>query len=111
MEHKIFAVSQINQYIKQQLDGDLLLQDLCISGELSNYKIYPSGHHYFTLKDAEGALRAVMFRGSAGRLRFRPENGMKVLATGRITVYRGTGRISCIAIAWSRRRRRSVRRL
>ena len=81
------AVSQINQYIKQQLDGDLLLQDLCISGELSNYKIYPSGHHYFTLKDAEGALRAVMFRGSAGRLRFRPENGMKVLATGRITVY------------------------
>ena len=87
MEHKIFAVSQINQYIKQQLDGDLLLKDLCISGELSNYKIYPSGHHYFTLKDAEGALRAVMFRGSAGRLRFRPENGMKVLATGRITVY------------------------
>ena len=87
MEHKIFAVSQINQYIKQQLDGDLLLQDLCISGELSNYKIYPSGHHYFTLKDAEGALRAVMFRGSAARLRFRPENGMKVLATGRITVY------------------------
>ena len=87
MEHKIFAVSQINQYIKQQLDGDLLLQDLCISGELSNYKIYPSGHHYFTMKDAEGALRAVMFRGSAGRLRFRPENGMKVLATGRITVY------------------------
>ena len=87
MEHKIFAVSQINQYIKQQLDSDLLLQDLCISGELSNYKIYPSGHHYFTLKDAEGALRAVMFRGSAGRLRFRPENGMKVLATGRITVY------------------------
>lgn len=87
MEHKIFAVSQINQYIKQQLDGDLLLQDLCISGELSNYKIYPSGHHYFTLKDAEGALRAVMFRGSAVRLRFRPENGMKVLATGRITVY------------------------
>lgn len=87
MEHKIFAVSQINQYIKQQLDGDLLLQDLCIGGELSNYKIYPSGHHYFTLKDAEGALRAVMFRGSAGRLRFRPENGMKVLATGRITVY------------------------
>ena len=48
MEHKIFAVSQINQYIKQQLDGDLLLQDLCISGELSNYKIYPSGHHSFT---------------------------------------------------------------
>lgn len=87
MEHKIFAVSQINQYIKQQLDGDLLLQDLCISGELSNYKIYPSGHHYFTLKDAEGALRAVMFRSSAGRLRFRPENGMKVFATGRITVY------------------------
>lgn len=87
MEHKIFAVSQINHYIKQQLDRDIMLQELCISGELSNYKVYPSGHHYFTLKDAEGALRAVMFRSSAGQLRFKPENGMKVFATGRITVY------------------------
>jgi exodeoxyribonuclease VII large subunit len=58
-----------------------------IRGELSNYKVYPSGHHYFTLKDSESALRCVMFRSSASRLRFQPENGMKVIASGRITVY------------------------
>ncbi|MBD5148120.1 MAG: exodeoxyribonuclease VII large subunit, partial [Oscillibacter sp.] len=58
-----------------------------VRGELSNYKMYPSGHHYFTLKDQEGALRCVMFRGQASRLRFRPENGMKVIAAGRVTVF------------------------
>ncbi len=87
MERKILAVSQINAYIKQLLDSDGLLQELCIRGELSNYKVYPSGHHYFTLKDSAGALRCVMFRGSAAALRFRPENGMQVLALGRITVF------------------------
>jgi len=58
-----------------------------IRGELSNYKIYPSGHHYFTLKDSECALRCVMFKGAAMGLRFRPESGMKVVVTGRISVY------------------------
>ena len=87
MERRILDASQVNGYIKMLLDDDPMLQELCIRGELSNYKIYPSGHHYFTLKDAEGALRCVMFRGSAVRLRFRPENGMKVLAVGRITVF------------------------
>ena len=87
MERKILAVSQINAYIKQLLDSDSLLQELCIRGEISNYKVYPSGHHYFTLKDSAGALRCVMFRGSASTLRFRPENGMQVLALGRITVF------------------------
>ena len=56
-------------------------------GELSNYKVYPSGHHYFTLKDREGALRCVMFRSQAQRLRFKPENGMKVIARGRVSVF------------------------
>ena len=87
MERQILDVSQVNEYIKNLLDGDELLAGLCIRGELSNYKIYPSGHHYFTLKDAGAALRCVMFRSSAARLRFRPENGMKVLAMGRITVF------------------------
>ncbi len=87
MEQRILAVSQINEYIKQLLDQEPMLQELCVRGEISNYKVYPSGHHYFTLKDAAGALRCVMFRGSAVRLRFRPENGMQVLATGRITVF------------------------
>ena len=79
MERQILDISQVNEYIKNLMDGDELLAGLCIRGELSNYKIYPSGHHYFTLKDAGGALRCVMFRSSAARLRFRPENGMKVL--------------------------------
>ena len=87
MERQIYLVSEINQLIKTIFDSIPQLGNLCIRGEISNYKVYPSGHHYFTLKDAEGSLKCVMFRGQASRLRFRPENGMKVLATGRITVF------------------------
>lgn len=86
-ESRILSVSDVNQYIKAALDRDSMLSGLCVRGEISNYKVYPSGHHYFTLKDSGGALRCVMFKGSAIRLRFRPENGMKVLAFGRITVF------------------------
>ena len=87
MEQHIFGVTEVNQLVKLLLDGEPMLQDVYVRGELSNYKMYPSGHHYFTLKDPEGALRSVMFRGQASRLRFRPENGMKVIAQGRITVF------------------------
>ncbi len=87
MEQQVLTVSEVNQYIKVILDQDRLLGSLCICGEISNYKIYPSGHHYFTLKDSGGSLRCVMFNGSARRLRFRPENGMKVHAQGRIGVF------------------------
>ena len=87
MEQRIFDVSEVNDYIKTIMDGDGLLSGLTIRGEISNYKVYPSGHHYFSLKDAGGAIRCVMFRGSAAALRFRPENGMKVLASGRISVF------------------------
>ena len=87
MEQHIFGVTEVNQLVKLLLDGEPMLQDVYVRGELSNYKMYPSGHHYFTLKDPEGALRCVMFRGQASRLRFRPENGMKVIAQGRITVF------------------------
>ncbi len=87
MEQKIYSVTQVNTYIQSLMDGDRLLGGLCIRGEISNYKIYPSGHHYFTLKDSTGALRCVMFKSSAARIRFRPETGMKVLAFGRITVF------------------------
>lgn len=87
MEQRIFDVSEVNDYIKTIMDGDGLLSGLTIRGEISNYKVYPSGHHYFSLKDAGGAIRCVMFRGSASTLRFRPENGMKVLASGRISVF------------------------
>ena len=86
-EQRIYDVSEVNQYIKNILEGVPELGDLLIRGELSNYKIYPSGHHYFTLKDSQGALRSVMFKGSAMKLKFRPENGMKVIAAGRISVF------------------------
>ena len=84
---KIFSVSELNGYIKELLDADDILAGVYVRGELSNYKLYPSGHHYFTMKDTEGALRCVMFRGSASKLRFRPENGMSVVAFGRVAVY------------------------
>ncbi len=87
MERQVFAVSEVNELIKAILDDVPQLGNICIRGELSNYKMYPSGHHYFTLKDEQSAIRCVMFRGQAMRLRFRPENGMKVLAQGRITVF------------------------
>ena len=84
---QVYEVSQINEYLRARFEEDAFLSELLIRGEISNYKLYPSGHHYFTLKDAQGALRCVMFRGSAMRLRFRPENGMKVIAGGRISVF------------------------
>jgi exodeoxyribonuclease VII large subunit len=84
---EIYSVSQVNQYIKSLLDGDGALRAIYIRGEISNYKRYPSGHHYFSLKDEEGAIKCVMFRSAAVRLRFQPENGMKVIAFGRVTAY------------------------
>ncbi|MBR0280324.1 MAG: exodeoxyribonuclease VII large subunit, partial [Oscillibacter sp.] len=87
MERTIYSVSEVNRLIKYLLDKEPTLQRLLVRGELSNYKVYPSGHHYFTLKDAEGALRCVMFAGAASKLRFRPENGMKVVLSGRVSVF------------------------
>ena len=83
----ILSPSQVSQYIKGFMDQDRLLSGLLVRGELSNYKMYPSGHHYFSLKDRDGSLRCVMFRGDAASLRFRPENGMQVIAAGRVTVF------------------------
>lgn len=87
MEIRTVSVSELNNHIKNLLDGDGLLAGVAVSGELSNYKIYPSGHHYFTLKDAESSLRCVMFKGNASKLVFTPENGMGVTAVGRVTVF------------------------
>ena len=86
-EQTILTPSQVGQYIKSFMDRDRLLSGLLVRGELSNYKRYPSGHHYFTLKDGEGALRCVMFRSDAASLRFQPQNGMQVIAAGRVTVF------------------------
>lgn len=100
-ERQILEVSQVNEYIKTILDRDGILASLCIRGEISNYKMYPSGHHYFSLKDAGGAIRCVMFKSSAVRLRFRPENGMRVLALGRVTAYPRDGayQLYCTALS------------
>lgn len=87
MAQDVLSVSQLNVYIQHKLDGDMLLNQVAVRGEISNYKMYPSGHHYFTLKDEGGALKCVMFKGNAFRLRFRPENGMKVIAMGKVSVY------------------------
>ena len=87
MDNHVFTVTEVNNLVKLLLDNEPKLQNVCVRGELSNYKMYPSGHHYFTLKDPEGAIRCVMFKGSAMKLRFRPENGMKVVVTGRVTVF------------------------
>lgn len=81
------SVSELNAHIKGLVDSDPVLGSVAVRGELSNYKIYPSGHHYFTLKDKDSSLRCVMFRSSVSRLRFRPENGMSATAFGRVSVY------------------------
>lgn len=86
-EEAVLSVSQLNGYIKSLMDADAVLGEVAVRGELSNYKVYPSGHHYFSIKDAEGTLRCVMFRREAAGMRFRPENGMKVIAYGRVTVF------------------------
>ncbi len=87
MSQQVLTITQINEYIRSMMDADRLLMSLAVKGEISNYKVYPSGHHYFTLKDEGGALKCVMFKGNSVRLRFRPENGMKVVAMGKITVF------------------------
>ena len=86
-ETKVFSVSELNGLIKELFDHTPLFLNISVRGELSNYKVYPSGHHYFTLKDSESSLRCVMFKGSAMHLRFRPESGMSVTAFGRISVF------------------------
>lgn len=87
MPQDVLTVSQINSYIQSVIDQDSILSSVAVMGEISNYKVYPSGHHYFTLKDDVASLKCVMFRSSAVRLRFQPSNGMQVLAVGKISVY------------------------
>lgn len=87
MSKQVLSITQVNEYIQSIIDSDALLAGIAVSGEISNYKMYPSGHHYFTLKDENASLKCVIFRSSAMRLRFRPENGMKVIAMGKISVY------------------------
>ena len=81
------TVTALNQYVKGLMDRDRLLSQVLVRSEISNYKVYPSGHHYFSLKDAESSVRCVMFRREASSLRFRLESGMKVVVSGRVSVF------------------------
>lgn len=88
----VLSVSQLNRYIKMNFDADENLANIFISGEISNFtNRYRTGHLYFTLKDDSAAVRAVMFNSSAKRLKFMPEDGMKVIARGRVSVYEASG--------------------
>ena len=92
MEKTILTVSQLNNALRNYIEENPFFSNICVAGEISNYKLYPSGHHYFSLKDAEGTVSCVLFRSSAVSLRFRPENGMQILASGRISVYPRDGK-------------------
>lgn len=91
MEPIMATVSQLNAYMKRVIDGQTALNDIWIKGEISNFKDHYSGHLYITLKDDGGVLKAVMFKSAAQNLTFKPEDGMKVLARGRISVYEQSG--------------------
>ena len=101
MAQQVLSISQLNEYIRGKLDNDTLLNGVAVRGEISNYKMYPSGHHYFTLKDENSQLKCVMFKGNAMRLRFRPDNGVKVIAMGKISVYPRDGvyQLYCTSMA------------
>ena len=91
MAMTVHSVSDINRYLKSLIAGELLLQQMLVRGEISNFKQYPSGHCYFTLKDNASALKCVMFRSYAQHLRFLPTNGLQVIAGGSISVYERDG--------------------
>lgn len=90
-ERAAMTVSQLNGYMKKYIDASELLRSVRVSGEISNLKLHGNGHIYFTLKDQESQLSAVMFRREASKMIFRPENGLSVVCTGRISVYPASG--------------------
>ena len=90
-ERQTLSVTQLNEYLKMVLDGDRVLSNVFVRGEISNFKLYSSGHAYFTLKDDAGQLKSVMFRSYFSRLAFMPEDGMRVIAHGRVSVYESSG--------------------
>lgn len=93
----IYSVSEVTRYIKDRMDGDPLLGRVLVRGEISNFKSHYSGHCYFTLKDAAASIKSVMFKSRAQYLKFMPENGMRVVAEGHITVYERDGQYQMYA--------------
>lgn len=91
MNGRIYTVSQINSYVKLLFERDAFLSDVFVQGEISNLKLHSSGHIYFTLKDKTAQINCVMFASYAARLKFQPENGVKVTVYGGISLYEKTG--------------------
>ena len=91
MENTAISVTQLNQYLKGLLESDLNLRNIWVRGEISNLTIHGSGHIYLRMKDENGVISAVMFRSSAARLKFRPENGMMIMARGSVSVFEKSG--------------------
>lgn len=91
MQDKYISVSQLTRYIKFKIDNDENLRQVFLKGEISNFKAHTRGHYYFTLKDETSRINAVMFASQVSKMKFLPEDGMKVLVTGRISVYEATG--------------------
>ena len=91
MNDKYITITQLTRYIKYKIDNDVNLNQVFIKGEISNFKAHSRGHYYFTLKDEGSRINAVMFQGQTKNLKFKPEDGMKVLVTGKISVYEATG--------------------
>ncbi len=91
MDKEYLTVTQLTKYIKYKIDNDINLREVYLKGEISNFKAHTRGHFYFTIKDEGSRINAVMFASSASKVKFTPEDGMKVLVTGRISVYEATG--------------------
>lgn len=91
MSEKYLSVSQLNEMVRENLETNLLLQNIHIEGEISNFKKHYSGHCYFVLKDAQAAIRCVMFQGYAGKLTFLPQDGMRVILRGSVSLYTKDG--------------------
>ena len=97
------SVSQVNRFVSLIIKKEEKLSDIYVKGEISNFIYHKSGHMYFTLKDENSALKAVMFKDNVSTLKFIPENGLSVIVRGAIQVYEAGDSINCIALRLSRR--------
>ncbi len=100
-DNNVVTVSGLTKYIKSKLENDVHLQKFSVIGEISNLTVHRTGHLYFAIKDEFSLLNAVMFKGSASALAFEPKNGMKIVATGRISVFEPSGKYQIIVSSMS----------
>ncbi|MEG2348377.1 MAG: exodeoxyribonuclease VII large subunit [Clostridia bacterium] len=91
MKNKVFSVSEVNKYIKMIFDNETFLNDITISGEITNFKAHYTGHLYFTLKDNNATIKCVMFKFNASSIKFKPADGMKVIISGQVGVFERDG--------------------